>query len=348
VSARGPDLPAILEAKRQLGDDLLILGHYYQNADNLSVADVVGDSYQLSMAASRSPARFIVFCGVHFMAESARLLCRAEQRVFLPDRSAGCPMADMVNPHGFRAAMAGLSEAWGDAPVPVLYVNSTAEVKAMAGDAGGVCCTSSNAHTIVRRILGQGRRVFFVPDENLGRNVATQLHAVVEGWPPEGSEGSLAAADIAVWRGYCPIHERLLAADVESARSRYPGCRVLVHPECTPEVVSLADGSGSTAMLLKEAERAPAGSVLVIGTESTFVRWIASRHPGLTIVPLRESRCPNMAKVTTPRLRDTLDQLVRHAAGGPVPADEIVVPEAVRAGALRALERMIEYTEGAR
>lgn len=345
MSASHPDLTAILRAKQELGEDLVILGHYYQNADNLSVADVVGDSYQLSVAASRSPARFIVFCGVHFMAESARILCRAEQRVFLPDRSAGCPMADMVNPDGFRAAMAGLGDVWREPPVPVLYVNSTAELKAMAGEAGGVCCTSSNALGIVSRILGQGRRVFFVPDENLGRNVAAGLGARVEGWPPVGQEGDLADARIAVWRGYCPIHERMLAADVAGARARHPGCRVLVHPECTPEVVKLADGSGSTAMLLKEAGTAPAGSVLVIGTESTFVHWIASRHPGLTIVPLRESCCPNMAKVTIARLRETLDRLVHHAAGGPVPPEEVVVPEAVRAGALQALARMIQYTE---
>jgi len=289
-----------------------------------------------------------VFCGVHFMAESARILSRPEQRVFLPERSAGCPMAAMGNPQGFRAAMAGLREAWGEAPVPVLYVNSTAEVKALAGEAGGVCCTSSNAGLIVRRILGQGRRVFFVPDENLGRNVAAQIGARVEGWPPDGPGDSLAQAGVAVWRGYCPIHERMLVADVQWARSRYPGCRILVHPECTPEVVRLADGSGSTSMLLKEAEAAPAGSVLVIGTEATFVRWIASRHPALTIVPLRESRCPNMAKVTPKLLREPLQRLVAHAAGGPLPPAEIVVPEAVRAGALQALGRMIEYTEAAK
>jgi quinolinate synthase len=347
VSASAPEVEAIQEARRKLGTELVILGHYYQNADNLSVSDVVGDSYQLSVAASRSPARSIVFCGVHFMAESARILCRPEQRVYLPEHGAGCPMADMIDAAGFRAAMLGLAEAWGEAPVPVLYVNSSAEVKALAGDAGGSCSTSSNAGLIVRRILDQGRRVFFVPDEYLGRNVAEALGEPVESWPPD-SAAALAKARIAVWRGYCPVHERMLTGDVEWARSRHPGCRVVVHPECRPEVVRLADASGSTAMLLREAEKAPPGSTLVVGTEATFVRWLASRRPEVNIVPLRESRCPNMARVTTARLRATLEALVAHAAGGPVPAEEIVVPEEVRAGALLALRRMIEHTEAGR
>jgi quinolinate synthase len=348
MSDAASHVEAIRAIKRTLGQDLLILGHYYQNADNLVVADVVGDSYQLSVTASRSTARAIVFCGVHFMAESARILCRPEQRVYLPHHGAGCPMANMVNPAGFRAAMAGLAEAWGTAPVPVLYVNSTAEVKALAGQAGGVCCTSSNAALIVRRILGEGRRVFFVPDENLGRNTAAEIGVAVSSWPPEGDGGSLPDARIAVWRGYCPIHERMLAGDVRWARERYPGCRVVVHPECTPEVVGLSDGTGSTSQLLKEAEKAPAGSTLVIGTESTFVAWIASRFPAITVVPLRESRCPNMAKITTERLRSTLESIAAASRGSEAPPEEIRVPEEVRAGALAALERMISYTESAR
>jgi quinolinate synthase len=348
MSATSQEVPAILEAKRKLGSDLLILGHYYQNADNLAVSDVVGDSYQLSVSASRSRARFIVFCGVHFMAESARILCRPEQRVFLPDHGAGCPMAEMVNPQGFEAAMAGLREAWGEPAVPVLYVNSTAELKALAGAAGGVCCTSSNAAAIVRRLLAENRRIFFVPDENLGRNVASQLGLAVSSWPPEGDGRNLPEARIAVWRGYCPIHERMLPSDVEWARGRHPGCRVLVHPECTPEVVRLSDGTGSTSQLLRETEGAAAGSTLVIGTEATFVQWIASRHPELTVIPLRDSRCPNMAKITTQRLRETLERLLVSASDSSPFADEVIVPAAVRAGALDALRRMIEYTEAAR
>jgi quinolinate synthase len=341
------DVEAIRAIKRTLGQDLLILGHYYQNADNLAVADVVGDSYQLSVTASRSTARFIVFCGVHFMAESARILCRPDQRVYLPHHGAGCPMANMVNPAGFRAAMAGLAEAWGAAPVPVLYVNSTAEVKALAGQAGGICCTSSNAALIVRRLLDEGRRVFFVPDENLGRNTAAETGVAVTSWPPQVTDTPLREARIAVWRGYCPIHERMLPGDVRWARERYRGCRVVVHPECTPEVVGLSDGTGSTSQLLKEAEKAPPGSTLVIGTESTFVEWIAFRHPALTVVPLRESRCPNMAKITTGRLRATVESIAA-AGGSEAPPEEIHVPEDVRAGALAALERMIRYTEAAR
>jgi quinolinate synthase len=351
---------AIRALKERLGSELLLLGHYYQDPQILALSDQVGDSYQLSVAASRSEARFIVFCGVRFMAESARILAKPEQRVFLPDLEAGCPLADTITPGGFRAAMEELASLWGEAPVPVLYVNSTAELKALAGEAGGLCCTSSNAGRIVARLLGEGRRVLLAPDGNLARNVADSLgQPVVICRPgPSGSARDAGAQEagaqeagarragaettrIAAWPGFCPVHQCMTAEDVQRARERYPGCRVLVHPECPPAVARLSDFSGSTAQLLEQAMRAPAAATLVIGTEGTFVGWLGSRRPDLTVLPLRRSRCRDMARITPRKLRATLERL---QGAGPV-AQEVFVPAEVRAPALAALQRMITYTE---
>ncbi len=354
---REKTIQAARTLKERLGSELLILGHYYQHADNLALADVIGDSYQLSVAASRSQARCIVFCGVHFMAESAAILARPGQRVFLPDHAAGCPLADMITPEGFGEAMEDLASLWGEAPIPVLYVNSTAELKALAGEAGGACCTSSNAAAIVARLLSERRRVLFLPDENLAWNVAASLGEPVATWQGPALEAAgtrdsagelraLRSARIAAWRGFCPIHQCLTVEDVEKARADHPGCRVLVHPECRPEVVRLSDFTGSTSQLLQKTQKADPGSTLVIGTETTFVRWLSTRRPGVTVVPLGGSFCRNMAKITPEKLRDTLAHLV--APGQPASAadgGEVIVPEAVRSGAFKALRRMIDYTE---
>ncbi len=360
---REQTLRAIRRLKERLGCELLILGHYYQNADNLAVADVIGDSYQLSVTASRSQARHIVFCGVHFMAESAAILARPGQRVWLPERAAGCPLADMITPEGFREAMEDLASLWGEAPVPVLYVNSSAELKALAGEAGGTCCTSSNAAAIAARLLGGRRRVFFLPDENLAWNVAVSLGEPAATWQapvspaaeagrgaagtraPAGELRALRSARIAAWRGFCPIHQCMTVEDVERARADHPGCRVLVHPECSPEVVRRSDFAGSTSQLLKEAQKAGPGSTLVIGTETTFVRWLAANRPGVAIVPLRESGCRNMARITPEKLKAALERLAAPGRPG-AEAGEVTVPEAVRSGAFQALRRMIDYTEG--
>ncbi len=336
-------LNAIRERKAEHGSDLVVLGHLYVNAEVLKTADLVGDSYGLSLEASRSAARYIVFCGVHFMAESARILCKPEQRVFIPDSRAGCPMADMVTERQFSESMEQLTASLGDPPYPVVYVNSTAEVKALVGRAGGTCCTSSNARVIVESILEQGRRVFFLPDRNLGWNVARSLDVPEERIAFAGRRGQEVSPDarIVLWPGYCPIHERFTHEDVQAARTQSPGCRVLVHPECTPEVVEASDFSGSTSQLLTEVQSARSGAVLYIGTETNFVIRAQTLEPDARVVPLRESRCRNMAKMNVENLLATLQEV-----GSSKPASEVMVPSEIARDARLALERMIRFVEG--
>ena len=337
----GDPLTAIRKIKADRGSDLVILGHYYQNSSILSVADRVGDSYGLSVAASRTSARYIVFCGVLFMAESARLLCGESQRVFIPDRNAGCPMADMITPESFRRSLEGLTRSRRDPPVPVLYVNSSAEIKALAGEAEGICCTSSNAELIVRSRLTAGRSVYFLPDRNLGMNVAHKAGLGDEDITLTDENGvSSPTARMILWDGYCPIHLHYSIDDIATARKRWPEARILVHPECLPEVVNASDGTGSTGQLLEMIEKAPTGSTLIVGTEINFVRYAQGLRQDMMIHALGPYFCRNMAKITIEKLLLTLESL-----NSPSPPTEVRVSEKIIEPARLALTRMIRHTE---
>jgi quinolinate synthase len=342
--AEPPISEQIRKLKKRYGSDLFILGHYYQNQAILQHADIIGDSYKLSVEASRNTARNIVFCGVHFMAESASILCQEGQRVFIPDRDAGCPMADMITPGQFEASFRQIENMAGKAPTPLLYVNSSAVLKAMTGERAGVCCTSSNAELIARSLLAEGDIIYFLPDRNLGWNVGAQLglhdgemQLVSDALPPESGKR------LYLWDGFCPIHQRFALTDVGNARRRFPGCRILVHPEAPPEVVKAVDGTGSTSQLYRSFEEASAGSILVIGTEIEFVSRLATLRDDVTVVPLAVSRCRNMAKITEKKLLSTLRSME-----DPDPPGEVAVgPETAEAAGL-ALRRMIERVEGSR
>ncbi len=330
--------------KKKLGTKLLILGHYYQNDAVLQYADAVGDSLELARrAAQEKTAERIVFCGVHFMAESADLLTSSGQTVYMPDPDAGCPMADMAPVRELRKIWPELQSAvpgW----LPVIYVNSSAAAKAFCGARGGCTCTSSNAPRVVRWALDQGKRVLFIPDEHLARNTAHDLgltdDAVAPADPrlPLGglSSDALRRARILAWKGYCHVHA-FDVEDIAAARRRYPGAKIIVHPETPAPVLRLADAHGSTSQIIQYVENAPDGAAIVIGTEFNLVSRLARRHRHrLNIIPLRVSVCPNMSRTTAEKLCRTLQFW---------PDENIIrVPADLRENARLSLQRMLELS----
>jgi quinolinate synthase len=335
-------LKRIRAAKRELGQDIVILAHHYQRKEVVEQGDFIGDSYQLSRYAAASDARRIVFCGVHFMAEAARILARPSQRVYMPDPRAGCPMADMADARDTVAALTQLRQMAGKGRriIPVTYVNSNADVKAVVGHAGGLVCTSANAGKALQWAASKGDLLFFLPDEFLGTNTANSLgYLPVARWNPHEANGGLtpeevSTARVIVWQGYCHVHTYFTPAMVAAARDKHPGCKVVVHPECKPDVVEVADGCGSTSYLVDEVSKAGPGQTVVVGTEVNLVLRLASEYTDCNVVPLDYSLCPNMYRTTPEKLADLLEQFD--------PAREITVPEDVVAGARLALQRMLD------
>ncbi|MBN2353998.1 MAG: quinolinate synthase NadA [Spirochaetales bacterium] len=337
----------IVRLKKEYGDKLCILAHYYQRDEVYQLADFSGDSYQLALEASRSGAGHIVFCGVTFMAESARILARPEQRVYLPDREAGCPLADMADDRELAPALEEIQRTCLRPIVPVVYINSTASLKAAVAKAGGIVCTSSNAALLVRSLLAEGNAVLFLPDRNLGLSVAGRIPLSKDeiaffGRETDGPEVTSAARMI-IWDGFCNVHVRFTAMDVMKAKNQYPSARVFVHPECREEVTSLADYVGSTSGIIRECEKAAAGEVLFIGTELNLVERLAAARKDAKIFPLRRSGCLNMNKITPEKVLAALRSM-----NGPSSPYEVFVPEEESALAVRALRGMIERVERAK
>lgn len=336
----------IREAKRRLGSRLVILGHHYQRDEIVKHADFRGDSFKLSqLAAGREEAEYIVFCGVHFMAESADILSAPHQKVILPNLTAGCSMADMANLEDVELCWESLTEVCTDRTIPVTYMNSAASLKAFCGERGGVVCTSSNAAAIVRWALEQGERVLFFPDEHLGRNTAHRLgleRTVV--WDPRkdlggNSREALQASQMVLWKGFCSVHERFTVEQIEQARAEYPDITIIVHPECHREVVAAADLDGSTEVIVKAITEAPAGSTFGVGTEINLVRRLANEHSDKLIFCLDPIVCPcsTMYRVHPAHLCWVLENLVE----GQV-VNQITVDESTRYWAHVALERMLD------
>jgi quinolinate synthase len=310
-------------AKRALDGRLLILGHHYQRDEVIRWADARGDSLKLARYAAECRwATDIVFCGVHFMAESADVLTGPDQRVVLPDLNAGCSMADMADADEVEEcweALVGVIDV--DRVVPITYVNSSAAVKSFVGRHGGSCCTSSNARAVLAWALERGDRVLFVPDQHLGRNTAFQMGFAATDmalWDPRHDLGGLEERQVKearflLWKGHCSVHQRFRVEHVEAARRDHPEVRVVVHPECSHEVVDLADFVGSTERILEEVDRAPAGSVLAIGTEIHMVRRMAADHPDKTVLSLDPLICPcsTMFRIDEPHLAWCLEALAR-------------------------------------
>jgi quinolinate synthase len=339
-------------AKAALGDQVFILGHHYQRDEVIAFADTTGDSFKLAReAAARPEAPYIVFCGVHFMAESADILTAPAQQVVLPDLAAGCSMADM-------AAIAQVEEAWevlteagvAESTVPVTYMNSSAAIKAFTGRHGGTVCTSSNARTALRWALdqtGEGGKVLFLPDQHLGRNTYVRdLDGALEDcvvFDPHRPNGGLTAeqlqgATMILWRGHCSVHGRFTTGAVEAARRAIPEVRVIVHPECQYEVVEMADEVGSTEKIIAAISAAPDGTAWAVGTELNLVKRLAERFPEQRIVFLEEHvcYCSTMNRIDLPHLVWALESLVE----GRVPNVITVDPEVAR-WAKVALDQML-------
>jgi quinolinate synthase len=340
----------ISAARRELGSRLVVLGHHYQRDDVICHADVTGDSFKLSqLAAARPEAEFIVFCGVHFMAESADMLSGAHQKVILPDLGAGCSMADMATAEQVEDAWEQL-EAIGiirDFRVmPITYMNSSAAIKAFCGHHEGVVCTSSNAVPLFEKCLKEADKLFFFPDQHLGRNTGAKFGIPLDEmivWDPYkelggNTEEALRAARVILWKGHCSVHGRFKEWHVDAVRQEVPGVHVLVHPECVYEVVEKSDLNGSTEFIIKTLEAAPAGSKWAIGTEVNLVNRLIKQHPDKEIRLLAPDlcMCATMYRIAPQNLAWTLESLL---AGHVV--NQITVPEETARYARLALDRML-------
>ena len=350
-------------ARQALGSRLVILGHHYQQDAVIDFADFTGDSFELSRkAADQRDAEYVVFCGVHFMAESADILTPEHVRVILPDLGAGCSMADMANLDQTLECWAQLQEACPDQRiVPITYMNSSAAIKAFVGEHGGAVCTSSNCRNVLEWAIsnenagtaGHGAsaqkqkvKILFFPDQHLGRNTAHAMGYPLENmvvWDPReemggNDTGKLKDADFVLWKGHCSVHQLFRPEHVDQARAKFPGMKVIVHPECRFEVVQKADQVGSTAYIVKQIEAAPPGSQWSVGTEVHLINRLARQHPEQKIVVLSDCQClcTTMYRIDLPHLCWVLENLVE----GKV-VNEIKVDEQTRKWALVALERML-------
>lgn len=338
----------IVEAKRKLGARVAILGHHYQRDDVICHADLTGDSFKLAQMASRRPeAEYLVFCGVHFMAESADILSATRQKVILPDLAAGCSMADMAGIEQVESAWEQLGELGIDSLMPITYMNSAASIKAFCGRHEGVVCTSSNAVPLFDWALRQREKLFFFPDEHLGRNTGVKFGIGLDEmavWDPRLELGGnapeqLRKARLILWKGFCSVHGRFLPRHIDERRAEYPGIKVLVHPECRYEVVSKSDLNGSTEFIIKTIAEAPAGSKWAIGTELNLVNRLADRHPDKMITLLAPDlcMCATMFRIAPENLLWSLENLVE----GHV-VNQIRVDEETAGWARVALDRMLE------
>jgi quinolinate synthase len=339
----------IAAAKKALGEDLVILGHHYQRDDVIRFSDYRGDSLQLArIAAGLTEAKYIVFCGVHFMAETTDILTSDNQIVVLPDLAAGCSMADMADDQEVEECWDLLTERYGDAIIPITYVNSTAAIKAFVGKHGGLTITSSNAEKIFAHALQSEKRILFLPDQHLGRNTGVKfgipLHEMCVYDPKEmeilfpDGEGE---PKVVLWKGHCSVHTKFEPRHVHNVRVKYPGIQVLVHPECMYETVKISDASGSTDFIIKTVEKAAPGTKWAIGTEHNLVNRLAQEHPEQFIVSLHEMICPclTMNRIDRPHLLWALENIL---AG--TPKNIIQVPSETAKWAKVAIDRMLQIS----
>jgi quinolinate synthase len=340
----------IAEARARLGTTTLILGHHYQRDEVIRFADATGDSYKLSRIAAETDAKYIVFCGVHFMAESADVLGREGQQVILPDLNAGCSMADMAEISQVEACWEVLAHFHLlDEFVPITYINSTAAIKAFCGERGGMVCTSSSTRAAMEWAFQRGKRILFLPDQHLGRNtgyamgIPLEEMAVWDPWVIQGGQTKekLAASRVLLWKGHCAVHQRFLPSHVDAVRAKYPGIQVIVHPECRFEVCQKADAQGSTERLIALVEQAPVGQMFAVGTEIHLVNRMARRFAaeGKKVITLDDTGClcTTMYRISPQHLAWVLENLVEGRV-----VNRIQVRSSVKHWARVALDRMLE------
>ena len=341
----------IAAAREKLGDTAILLGHHYQRDEVIRFADYTGDSYKLSKIAARTAAQYLVFCGVHFMAESADVLGRADQQVILPDLNAGCSMADM-------AEIGQVEDCWDalmasgltpDDILPITYMNSTAAIKAFCGERGGLVCTSSNAGQAFDWAFARAKKLLFLPDQHLGRNTGHAMGIPLSDmvvYDPFQINGGLTparlkAAKIILWKGHCSVHQRFLPDHVDAVRAKYPGVQVIVHPECRWEVCQKADAMGSTERLIKLVDEAPEGSIFAVGTEIHLVNRLARKYAplGKKVITLDDTGClcTTMFRISPQHLCWVLENLVEGRV-----VNQIKVRADVKHWAKVALDRMLE------
>ncbi|MEA3407524.1 MAG: quinolinate synthase NadA [Chloroflexota bacterium] len=334
---------AIEEVRGRLGDKVTILGHHYQRDEVIEFADYRGDSLALSRrAAQAEKARYIVFCGVYFMAETAAILCKPEQQVVQPVMEALCPMARMASAAQAEVAWSALTSVWGDDVVPITYQNSVGELKAFVGERGGSVCTSSNAERLFAWGFERKNHILFMPDQHLGTNSALAMGIPEEEigvWNPADPPDpqTLASCRVVVWKGHCYVHTGFTVKDVESIRDDYPDALIVVHPECRHEVVAVSDATGSTAGILEYVDKAPAGSTIGVGTEWHFVNRLQHEYRNKNVIALQHRECRDMAMT---RMRDLLYALESLERGEPHNVLSVDEENAKWAGV--ALERMLE------
>jgi len=340
----------IAAARQRLGTTTIVLGHHYQRDEVIRFADFTGDSYKLSKAAAETDARYIVFCGVHFMAESADILGREGQQVILPDLNAGCSMADMAEISQVEACWEELERlGLAEGTIPLTYMNSTAAIKAFCGERGGLVCTSSNARAAFEWAFARGKRILFLPDQHLGRNTGYSMDiplsemVVWDPWALQGGQTkeNLAASRIFLWKGHCSVHQRFLPSHVDQVRAKYPGIQVIVHPECRWEVCQKADALGSTERLIALVDHAPAGTMFAVGTEIHLVNRMARRfaEQGKRVITLDDTGClcTTMYRISPQHLVWALENLVEGRV-----VNRIQVRPGVKQWARVALDRMLE------
>jgi quinolinate synthase len=345
----------IADARTKLGATTILLGHHYQRDEVIRFADATGDSYKLSKIASETDAKYIVFCGVHFMAESADVLSRTGQQVILPDLNAGCSMADMAEISQVEACWEALERlGLADEIVPLTYMNSSAAIKAFCGERGGLVCTSSNARAAFEWAFARNRRILFLPDQHLGRNTGYEMGIPLEEmvvWDPWAtqlgqnlggqSKQNLEASRIILWKGHCAVHQRFLPSHVDQVRAKYPGIQVIVHPECRWEVCQKSDALGSTERLIQLVDQAPSGSMFAVGTEIHLVNRMAQRFAkeGKRVITLDDTGClcTTMYRISPHHLAWALENLVEGRV-----VNCIQVRPSVKRWARVALDRMLE------
>ncbi|MFY9853186.1 MAG: quinolinate synthase NadA [Terracidiphilus sp.] len=345
----------IAKARAKLGATTLLLGHHYQRDEVIRFADATGDSYKLCRVAAATDAKYIVFCGVHFMAESADVLGRDGQQVILPDLNAGCSMADMAEISQVEACWEALERlGLADEIIPLTYINSTAAIKAFCGERGGLVCTSSSTRAAFEWAFARKKRIFFLPDQHLGRNtgyamgIPLEEMAVWDPWaiqigPSMGglTKPNLDASRVILWKGHCAVHQRFLPSHVDDVRAKYPGIQVIVHPECRWEVCQKADALGSTERLIALVEQAPAGAMFAVGTEIHLVNRMARRFAaeGKKVITLDDTGClcTTMYRISPQHLAWVLENLVEGRV-----VNRIQVKPSVKRWARVALDRMLE------
>ena len=346
----------IAAARARLGATTLILGHHYQRDEVIRYADATGDSYKLSRIAAETDAKYIVFCGVHFMAESADVLGHEGQQVILPDLNAGCSMADMAEISQVEACWEALERmGLADEIVPLTYINSTAAIKAFCGERGGMVCTSSSTRAAFEWAFARGKRILFLPDQHLGRNTGFAMGIPLNEmavWDPWGLQGGqtkerLAASRVLLWKGHCAVHQRFLPSHVDAVRDKYPGIQVIVHPECRFEVCQKADAQGSTERLIALVEQAPEGQMFAVGTEIHLVNRMARRFAaeGKKVITLDDTGClcTTMYRISPQHLAWVLENLVEGRV-----VNRIQVKPNVKHWAKVALDRMMETSAASR